>query len=68
MTREKRTEKFQLMMSPDEIKAIDDWSFRHRVRTRAEAIRRLCQLGMVASCDACGGAATQARKLDGGQP
>lgn len=37
-----RTAKFQMMMSPEEIAAIDDWRFENRIATRAEAIRRLC--------------------------
>lgn len=49
MSGEKRTEKFQLMMTPSEIEAIDDWGFKQRIRTRAEAIRRLCQIGLAAS-------------------
>lgn len=49
MSDEKRTEKFQLMMTPSEIEAIDDWGFKQRIRTRAEAIRRLCQIGLVAT-------------------
>lgn len=34
------------MMSPSELEAIDDWMFRNRLRSRAEAIRHLCRLGM----------------------
>lgn len=48
MSEELKTIKFQLMLAPSEAKAIDDWGFAHRIRTRAEAIRRLCQIGIVA--------------------
>ncbi|PWI54464.1 hypothetical protein B5K03_09820 [Rhizobium phaseoli] len=41
-TDEPKTIKFQLMLSEAEAKAIDDWGFSHRIRSRAEAIRRLC--------------------------
>ncbi|MBB4250872.1 hypothetical protein [Rhizobium sp. BK008] len=39
---EPKTIKFQLMLSEAEAKAIDDWGFAYRIRSRAEAIRRLC--------------------------
>jgi hypothetical protein len=34
-------------MSPSEVEAIDDWGFAHRIRTRAEAIRRLAAMGLM---------------------
>jgi hypothetical protein len=46
MVEELKTIKFQLMLSESEAKAIDDWGFSHRIRTRAEAIRRLCHIGV----------------------
>jgi hypothetical protein len=36
------------MMSPTELETIDDWAFRNRIRSRGEAIRRLCQMGLAA--------------------
>lgn len=39
---EPKTIKFQLMLSEAEAKAIDDWGSEYKVRSRAEAIRRLC--------------------------
>jgi hypothetical protein len=47
MSDELKTIKFQLMLSPIEAGAIDDWGFKNRIRTRAEAIRRLCQIGLL---------------------
>lgn len=44
--KELKTIKFQMMLSESEAEAIDDWSFKLRIRSRAEAIRRLCQIGM----------------------
>lgn len=48
MPGDKKTLKFQMMMSPEEAKVLDDWMFENRVRSRAEAIRRLCQIGLAA--------------------
>ncbi len=44
--KELKTIKFQMMLSESEAEAIDDWSFKLRIRSRAEAIRRLCQIGL----------------------
>lgn len=46
MADELKTIKFQMMLSPSEAEAIDDWGFKRRIRSRAEAIRRLVQIGM----------------------
>ena len=46
MADENKTERVQLLMTPSEVKAIDDWSFEKRIRGRAEAMRRLCQIGL----------------------
>jgi hypothetical protein len=48
MTDEQKTERVQLLMTPSEVKAVDDWSFDHRVRGRSEAIRRLIEAGLQA--------------------
>lgn len=42
----KRTEKIQLMLNDDEIKAIDDWRFENRLPSRAAAIRELISRGL----------------------
>lgn len=52
MANELKTIKFQLMLSSSEAEAIDDWGFKNRIRTRAEAIRRLCQIGLIADARA----------------
>lgn len=49
MAKEKKTLKFQMMMAPGEAEILDDWMFKNRVRSRAEAIRRLCQIGISVS-------------------
>lgn len=43
---QKKTIKFQMMMSPAEAEGLDDWGFKRRIRSRAEVIRRLCQVGL----------------------
>lgn len=48
MDGDKKTLKFQMMMSPAEAKELDDWMFKNRIRSRAEAIRRLTQIGLIA--------------------
>jgi hypothetical protein len=48
---EKKTIKFQMMLSESEAAAIDDWGFSNRIRSRAEAIRRLCQMGIAYDVD-----------------
>lgn len=49
MAEELKSERVTTMMTPSEVKAIDDWSFENRIRGRAEAIRRLIDAGLKAS-------------------
>ncbi|QRY66559.1 hypothetical protein JVX98_19380 [Ensifer sp. PDNC004] len=46
-SRELKDQRVPIMMTPSEVSAIDDWSFQHRIRSRGEAIRRLCQIGLM---------------------
>lgn len=46
MSDELKSERVTTMMTPSEVKGIDDWSFEQRIRSRGEAIRRLIQLGL----------------------
>lgn len=46
MADDQKTERVQLMMTPSEVKAVDDWSFANRVRGRSEAIRQLLAIGL----------------------
>ena len=41
-----RGERLQVMLSPDELTAIDDFRFKHRMPTRAAAVRELLKLGL----------------------
>jgi len=43
---ENKTQHVHILMAPSEVEAIDDWGFKNRIRTKGEAIRRLCQMGM----------------------
>lgn len=45
---ELKDQRVPIMMSEDELKAIDDWRFANRIASRGEAIRRLCQIGLMA--------------------
>lgn len=42
-----RENRVPMMLSNDELEAIDDWRFKTRVATRSEAIRRLCKLALI---------------------
>ncbi|QHO73143.1 hypothetical protein ACH79_11305 [Bradyrhizobium sp. CCBAU 051011] len=41
-----RGERLQVMLSPEELTVIDDFRFRHRMPTRAAAVRELLKLGL----------------------
>lgn len=47
MADDPKTVKFQMMLAPTEVEAIDDWGFKNRIRSRAEAIRRLTSLALL---------------------
>lgn len=46
MSRVLRPVKFQMMISPDEMAAVDEYRWRNRLRSRAEAIRQLVSAGI----------------------
>lgn len=41
-----RPERLQIMLSPDEVRALDDWRFKSRMPSRAAAIRELLKRGL----------------------
>ncbi len=41
-----RGERLQVMLSHDELTAVDDFRFKHRMPTRAAAVRELLKLGL----------------------
>ena len=43
MSDEMKTQRVTIMMTPSELKQIDDWSFAQRIRSRGEAIRQLIE-------------------------
>ena len=51
-----RGERLQVMLSPEELAALDDFRFKHRMPTRAAAVRELLKLGLtVATSEASAG-------------
>jgi hypothetical protein len=49
-----RGERLQIMLSPEELSVIDDFRFRHRMPTRAAAVRELLKLGLATNGTAAG--------------
>jgi hypothetical protein len=43
-----RGERLQIMLSPEELKAVDDFRFKQRMPSRAAAVRELFRLGLAA--------------------
>ncbi|MGA2993798.1 hypothetical protein [Bradyrhizobium sp.] len=41
-----RGERLQVMLSPEELTALDDFRFKHRMPTRAAAVREILKLGL----------------------
>jgi antitoxin component HigA of HigAB toxin-antitoxin module len=44
-----RAERLQVMLSPEELAAVDDFRFNHRMPTRAAAVRELLKFGLAAA-------------------
>lgn len=43
-----RDERLQIMLTPDELGALDDWRFARRMPSRAAAVRELLRRGLAA--------------------
>ena len=41
-----KTERIQVLMTPRELEALDNWAFANRIRSRGEAVRRLIDDGL----------------------
>ena len=41
-----RPERLQIMLSPEEIRVLDDWRFERRMPSRAAAVRELLKRGL----------------------
>jgi len=48
MSSEMRGERLQVMLSPEELAAIDDFRFKYRMPSRAAAVRELLKFGLAA--------------------
>ena len=44
-----REERLQIMLAPEELSALDDFRFRHRMPSRAAAVRELFRMGLAAA-------------------
>jgi hypothetical protein len=44
-----REERLQIMLSPEELKAVDNFRFAHRMPSRAAAVRELLRHGLAAA-------------------
>ncbi len=49
MTETSRDERLQIMLTEEELRALDDWRFARRMPSRAAAVRELLRLGLAAS-------------------
>lgn len=43
-----RGERLQIMLTPEELQALDDWRFKARMPSRASAVRELLRRGLAA--------------------
>lgn len=59
-----RENRVPIMLSSEELEAIDDWRFANRVATRSEAIRRLCRIGLHQETDPSDEATRRAANAD----
>jgi hypothetical protein len=46
MPAQNREERLQIMLTPDELQALDDFRFRHRMPSRAAAVRHILKQGL----------------------
>ena len=44
-----REERLQIMLSPEELRALDSFRFQHRMPSRAAAVRELFRVGLAAT-------------------
>ncbi|MBR0758418.1 hypothetical protein JQ604_40095 [Bradyrhizobium jicamae] len=44
-----RAERLQVMLSPEELAAVDDFRFKNRMPTRAAAVRELLKVGLASA-------------------
>jgi hypothetical protein len=58
-----RGERLQIMLSMEELKALDDWRFGARMPSRASAVRELLKRGLAAEGFAVANAGTQSKEF-----
>jgi hypothetical protein len=51
-----REERLQIMLDPDELRAVDTFRFERRMPSRAAAVRELFRLGLAAAAGSAGAA------------
>jgi metal-responsive CopG/Arc/MetJ family transcriptional regulator len=56
-----REERLQIMLSPQELQAVDNFRFAHRMPSRAAAIRELLRHGLAAAGTAAGNTGVKSR-------
>lgn len=61
MTGIKRSERLQIMLDDDELRAIDDWRFGKRMPSRASAVRELLRHGLAAMGVSIAGAGAKSK-------
>jgi len=61
MSAELKSERIQVLMTPSEVLAVDDWAHQNRIKSRGEAIRRLTEMGL--SGESASGAADLLKEL-----
>ena len=57
-----RDERLQIMLDPDELRAVDTFRFEHRMPSRAAAVRELFRLGLSVAGAKRGRVTTEAAK------
>ena len=57
-----RGERLQIMLTQDELGALDDWRFSNRMPSRAAAIRELLKRGLAAEGKVVGDGRTQSKQ------
>ena len=45
---QRKTERFNMFMSPSDLDSIEEWQFANKVASKSEAVRQLCQIGLTA--------------------
>src|SRR5258708_33218557 len=59
-----RAERLQIILTAEELAALDDWRFAHRMPTRAAAIRELMKRGMAVHLEGDGASRVGRRSPD----